>query len=164
MRKITMISLMVLFFTAGCQDEMAYLEKGNPSAERKVLIAGTASEFKQNVVTQVIKNLGTEKYYFKVIGLDRLAKEDTSQYGVILLVARFAAARMDGRVTRFLEQDPDNKKVIVFYTIGSEEAGVAAWAEPDIKVDAVTSASLPERVKQRADELTALVEARFKGR
>lgn len=162
MRNITIISLIALFFTVGCQHQMAYLEKGNPSAERKVLIAGTASEFKQDVVKQVIKNLGTEKYYFKVIGLDQLGKEDTEQYGAILLMARFAAARLDSRVTRFLEKDPTNRKVIVFYTIGSEEAGVAKWAEPDIKVDTVTSASLPAKAKQRAGELAALIEARFK--
>jgi hypothetical protein len=164
MRNIAIIGLIALFFTVGCQEEMAYLEKGNPSAERKVLIAGTASEFKQDVVTQAIKNLGTEKYYFKIVGLDRLRKEDTSQYGAILLVARYAAGRMDGRVTQFLEKDPTNKKVIVFYTIGSGRADAVAAARErsGIKVDSVTSASMPALVEKRAEELAALIEARFK--
>lgn len=161
MRNIAIACVIGLLFTAGCQDEMDYLEKGSASAQRKVLIAGTASEFKQDVVDRVIESLGTEDYYFRVIGLDRLKREDTGKYGAIILVARFAAAKLDRRVSRFLEEDPNNPKVIVFYTIGSEEAGVQDWAKPDIKVDTVTSASLPARVKERADELSALIEARF---
>ena len=165
MRKILMTGLFVLLVTAGCQDEMAYLEKGSPSAERKVLIAGSASEFKQDVVTRVVKKLGTEKYYFKIIGLDGLEQEDLSQFGAVLLVARFAAGRMDARVTQFLKKDPTNKKVIVFYTIGSDRADAVASAQAraGIQVDAVTSASLPAQAEQRADELVSLIEARFKG-
>jgi len=166
MRSILIVSLISLVFATACQEgELAYLAKGNASAPRKVLIAGTASEFKQDVVTQVVKKLGTEKYYFKIIGLERLEKEDLGQFGVVLLVARFAAGRMDPRVTRFLKQDPTNKRVIVFYTIGSdrEDALASARAKAGIRVDAVTSASLPAKVEQSADELAVLIEARFKG-
>jgi hypothetical protein len=165
MRNITIAGLFAIFLITGCQDEMAYLEKGSPSTGRKVLIAGSSSDFKQAVVSRVISKLGTEQYYFKVIGLERLDKEDTDQYGAILLVAMYAAGRMDGRVSRFLEKEPHNKKVIVFYTIGSdrEDAAEAARARTALRVDAISSASVPALVDKRAEELAALIEARFKG-
>ncbi|HUT65706.1 MAG TPA: hypothetical protein VMZ05_06105 [Spirochaetota bacterium] len=161
MRKIIIISLVALLFTIGCQHDMLRLEKGNLTATQRVLIAGTTSEFKQNVVTRVMEKLGTVDYYFKIIGLDQLDKEETEQYGAILLVATFAAGQIDGRVTQFLQKDTTSQKVIVFYTYGSEDAGIPDWAKPDIKVDAVTSASLPNRVEERADELVILIKNRF---
>ena len=114
MWRITLIALMALLLTIGCKNDMNSLEKGDPAAARKVLIAGTTSEFKQNVVDRVIEKLGVEDCYFKITGLDQLNKEEIDQFDAILLVARFAAGRMDGRVTRFLEKYPANEKTVVF--------------------------------------------------
>lgn len=161
MQKITIISLVGLFFVVGCVQDMALIEKGNVNAARKILIAGQSSEFKQDVIIKVMETLGTKEYYFKIIGLNQLDKEETEQYGVILLVNTYMAGHIDGRVTRILQDDPTNPKIIVFYTIGDENNPPPDWAKPDIKVDAVTSASLSDRVTERADQLVAFIEKRF---
>ena len=164
MRKIIIIiiiSLIGLLFVCSCAKDMEAFEKGNIETLQKVLIAGTDSEFKQNVVNKIIETLGTEDYYFKIIGLEQLDKEETEPYGAILLINSFMAGKMDKRVTQFLQNDPDNPKVIVFYTIGSEGTPPSGKAKPDIEVDAVTSASLPDRIDERVDQLVTLIEERF---
>ena len=164
MRKIIVmiiISLTGLLFVCSCAKDMEAFEKGNIETPQKVLIAGTDSEFKQNVVNKVIETLGTEDYYFKIIGLEQLDKEETEPYGAILLISSCMAGKIDGRVTQFLQKDPTNLKVIVFYTIGDEDHPPSGKAEPDIEVDAITSASIPDRVDERADQLVTLIEERF---
>jgi len=46
MQKITIISLVGLFFVIGCVQDMALIGKGNVNAARKILIAAQSSEFK----------------------------------------------------------------------------------------------------------------------
>ena len=161
MRKIIIIIFVGLFFICSCQQDMASAEKGDIDAARKVLISGVTSEFKQNVIDKVIEMLEPQDYYFKIIGLDQLDGEETEQYGAILVVSTYAAGRMDGRVTKFLQKDPADPKVIIFYTIGDENNPPSGRAEKDIKVDAVTSASSPNSIEKRAEQLVALIEKRF---
>ena len=164
MRKIIImiiISLMGLFFVCSCMQDMEPVEKGNIEATQKVLIAGTDSEFKQNVVNKVIETLGTQDYYFKIIGLNQLDKEETEPYGAILLINSYMAGKIDRRVTQFLQNDPTNSKVIIFYTIGDENHPPSGKAKPDTNVDAITSASLPNRIDERVDQLVTLIEERF---
>ena len=118
MRKIIIIIFIGLFFVCSCAQDMTSSEKGDIDATRKVLIAGVVSEFKQDVVTKVIETLEPQDYYFKIIGLNQLEKEETEQYGAILLVNTYMAGKIDRRVTKFLQKDPTNPKVIIFYTIG----------------------------------------------
>jgi hypothetical protein len=76
----------------------------------------------------------------------------------------YAAGRLDERVTRFLQDNPTNPKVIVFSTVGAEDSDRPEWATPDIRVDAVTSASAPDHVNRRADELVKLIKEKFNTR
>ena len=161
MRKIIIITFIGLFFVCSCAQDMTSSEKGDIDATRKVLIAGVVSEFKQDVVTKVIETLEPQDYYFKIIGLNQLEKEETEQYGAILLVNTYMAGKIDRRVTKFLQKDPTNPKVIIFYTIGGESNSPSKKAETDIKVDAVTSASLPNSIEKQAEQLVTLIEKRF---
>ncbi len=98
---------------------------------------------------------------FVTCGKKEIDNTDTESYQVILLVTAYVAGRIDGRVRQFLKRDPLNPKVIVFYTIGDEDHPPSGGNRPDIRVDAVASASLSSRVQERADELAALIPKRF---
>ena len=141
----------------GCREDMQPFEKGNPNAARRVLIAGTTSEFRQSIVTKVIEKIGTQDCYFKITDLTSLDEEDTEQYDAILLVTALMASRIDGRITDFLQKNPANPKVIVFVTVG----GDPETTKVDIEVDAVTSASQSDRLEERADQLVILFKKRF---
>lgn len=152
---------MGIFFVCGCKQDMEFAEIGDINAGRKVLIAGVTSEFKQNVITEVIEAFETQDYYLKIIGLSQLDREETEQYGAIVLVNTYMAGRIDKRVAEFLQKDPTNPKAIIFYTIGDENNPPSGRNKPDIKVDAVTSASLPNNVEKQAEQLITLIENRF---
>ena len=159
MGKNVLMMMACAVLAAGCASNMTPSEAGSPEAARKVLIAGETSAFKSKVVAQVIENLGTRDWYFRMIGLDRLAEQETSRYGAILLVASQRAGRMDNRVSSYLSNNPSDPKVIIFLTRGSEPAGERV--KPVMGVDAVSSASRDDGVERRAKELAALIEKRF---
>jgi hypothetical protein len=160
MRGIAKSSLMVLLVVLGCKTNMASFEAGDPNSSRRVLVAGEQTDFKRHVVEGVIEKLGTEHWYFRIIGLDQLAAEDTGRYGAILLVAGYRAGRIDERMSSFLEKDPTNPKIVVFYTRGTEDP-MPERSKPDLRVDAISSASKQDREDSRAEQLAALIEKRF---
>jgi hypothetical protein len=160
MPKIVLISLIALVVFCGCWNDMVPYEAGAVDTPRKVLIAGEDSEFKRDVVARVIETLGTDEWYFRVIGLDQLQEQDTEPYGAILLVAAYRAGRLDERVSTYLNTDPQNAKAILFFTRGTEDP-MPEKNKPDIRIDAVSSASKDTRVEQRAEQLVALIEQRY---
>ena len=70
---LILMSLLALVLLGGCRTNMSPYEAGSAGNPRKVLIAGEASEFKQAVVKRVIETLGTDLWYFRIVGLDQLA-------------------------------------------------------------------------------------------
>lgn len=160
MRKIILICLTGMFILCGCEKDNVSVEKGNVNSKRKVLIAGTTSDFKQAVIAKAVEKLGTQDYYFKTIGLNQLEKEKTENYGAILLVSAYMAGKIDGRITQFLQKHSVDPKVVVFYTQGTEDP-LPARSSSDIKVDSISSASIADRVEKRAGELAALISKRF---
>ncbi len=160
MRRIAMVGLVGLLCLVGCKSNMAPSEAGNPNGMRRVLIAGEDTAFKRKLAAKVIEELGTPEWYFRIIGLNQLAEQETGQYGAIVLAAGYRAGRIDERVSTFLRKDPENPKVIVFYTRGAE-GPMPDWAKAEIRVDSVSSASRDDRVELRAGQLAALIEERF---
>ena len=160
MKKLPIIGISVLLALAGCMTNMPPFEAGTAGSPRKVLVAGEDTAFKRSVVARVIEKLGTQDWYFRIIGLDQLPAQDTRQYGAIMLLAHFWGGKIDERVTNYLKQDPANRKVVLLYTRGTEDP-LPGSVRPDLRVDAVSSASRDDRVEMRAQELAALLAKRF---
>ena len=154
------VALLALISMSGCQTDIAHLELGDSAAPRRVLIAGTTSEFKQGIVDRLTERLGAQDYYVRLIGLDRLPETDHSAFGAVLLICEYRAGRIDRRVRRFVEQNPTDPNVIVFCTTGSENS-TPRFGEPDVEVDVVSSASQQDLVGERADRLVDLIEERL---
>lgn len=154
------LALAAVSILGGCQPGMEAAEIGSATAGRKVLIAGTASAFKVKVVEGIVSRLGTQEYYFRIIGLDALETQDTTAFGAVLLVNTCMAGKAGGKVSRFLSKDPADPKVIVFTTRGGEGRPVD-FPVPDLKVDAVSSVSSADLAEQRSGELASLIRARF---
>ena len=154
------VCLTFAVFLCGCVQDMEQLEAGSPDAARKVLIAGTASDFKNAVIQEVIADLGTEGYYFKIIGLNLLAAEPADGFGAVVLVSAYRVGRYDGRVLKYIDAHPDDPRLIVFLTRGTDEP-LADQAKPNMAGDAISTASRMDRVPDRAEELAALIKIRF---
>jgi hypothetical protein len=160
MRNIALVGLLGFLLLPGCRTNMTRYEAGNADSAHKVLIAGEATAFKQAVVDGVIEKLGTRDWYFRVVGLDQLEAQETETFGAILLVAGYRAGRLDERVIRYLAKDPTNPRVVLFFTRGSEDPMPEKY-KPDVRVDAVSSASREDRVESRAQQLADLLRRRF---
>ncbi|RPJ08688.1 MAG: hypothetical protein EHM28_03585 [Spirochaetaceae bacterium] len=163
MRKIILSGILVgIVALTGCMQDMQSLEKGNPSARHKVLVAGASSEFKNQVITKVLEALQKEDCYIKIISPDQLAAEKTTGFNAILLITPMMAGQLDGRIVKFIAGDPANPRVIVFCTSGDENHPPTDRIRSAIgKADAVTSASIASRTDERVREITDLIKKRW---
>jgi hypothetical protein len=161
MRKAVIVGLIGVLCLLGCKTDMEPYEAGNRTSARKVLVVAEDSEFKRDVVATVIERLGTQDWYFSVVGLDQLARVDTGQFGAILLVCSVRGGRLDERASAYLERDPTNAKAVLLFTCGVDGPVPELRDKLDLRVDAVSSASRDDRVSVRAEEVAALLEKRF---
>jgi len=143
-----------------CRTDMAPAERGSIGAAQSVLVAGERSDFKVKVIAATVEELGTRDWHFRVVGLGRLEDQDLGQYGAILLVSTMMGGKLGGGVRRFLDADPGNPKVVLFFTRGGEGPIPEQWGLGP-QVDAVSSASRDDRVEGTARELAVLLRARF---
>jgi hypothetical protein len=160
MPRIFVLLLSTLPLLWSCTTNMSVSEYGNPSSERKVLIAGEGTAYKRQLAAETIRILGTEKCYFRILGLDRLEALDTAPYQAVVLLAGYRAGRLDERVKRFLKGNPTNQKVILFLTRGTDDP-MPQSKMPDVKVDSISSASRMDGVEMRADQLAVLIRERL---
>ncbi len=160
MRTITIVSLLGFIALFGCRTNLPRHEAGNAGNPRRVLVAGEDTAFKQAVLARVIEKLGTRDWYFRIVGLDSLQDEEPQRYGAILLMTAYRAGRLDERVTRYLAGDPADSKLLLFYTRGGEDP-LPERRLPDIRVDAISSASRKDLVESKAQELAVLLERKF---
>jgi hypothetical protein len=150
---------LVLLF--GCKSNMPSFERGDANSPKKVLIAAEESTFKRNIVENLIDTIGTEDWYFNVIGIDGLNEADPEQYGAVLLICKMTGGRVEARTRAFLEEQDGNPKLIVLLTTGGK-GELPDSAQSDIgTVDAVSSPSKTASVEETANELAALIEKRF---
>ena len=82
MPRTILVCLIGAIALLGCRTNMATFEAGDANSARKVLIAGESSEFKERVVAGVIDRLGTQDWYFRIVGLDQLGAEQTEAYSI----------------------------------------------------------------------------------
>ena len=61
----------------------------------------------------------------------------------------------------FLAPNPTDPRIVVFYTRGTEDP-MPVRSKPDLRVEAISSASKKDREGLRAEQLAALIEARFR--
>ena len=153
--------ILCLVLLLGCESNMPSFERGDESNPKKVLISADDSTFKRNAVERLIENLGTDNWYFKVIGTDSLSKVDLERYGAVLLICKMTGGRVEPRTRAFLEKQQGNSKLILFLTTGGK-GSLPDGAQSDIgTVDAVSSPSKGGSVKETSDTLAALLRTRF---
>jgi hypothetical protein len=160
MKKLAVTLCALAMLVPGCARDVKTAERGESGASRKVLIAAVESDFKRKVMDKAVETLGTKDYYFKIVGLDQLAKEDTAPYGAIVLVGTFMAGRLDGRIMDYAANNQADPRLIVFYTQGAE-GPPATGVRSAVKGDVITSASSADRVAPKAEELAGLIRKRF---
>ena len=160
--KIWMVlGVLCLLVVAACSTATDAYVRGDLRAQRRVLVAGTQSEFKHKVVDRVVQRLGEKDYFFNITGLDGLTREDLSAYGAIVLVYSLPGGRMDDRVRAFINANKGNPKVIVFYSKGAEGPEPEDAVSSRYAADRRTAITLMANAERYADALVTQIEKRF---
>lgn len=126
------------------------MEINRPDCLQKILIASTSSKFKQALVRQLTDAMQADDIYFKIIGLDLLARESAPDYDAVLLINTCMAWDMDQRVKHFLRNNTACEHVIVLTTSGSSQ-----WLpkKRGAEFDAVSSASQMDHIDDLVERL-----------
>lgn len=145
MKKIFVI-LNLLFLFSGCQDQqMPFQEYSNAYAHKTLLILSKASDFKSRIIETVVKRL---RYSYSII-IDDLAKIDKynfAAYDRVLLIESKQGGRYE-QVEKYLSTYGGVNNMVMLGTVGG-------WADtPNIRVDAITSASSSENIAAKANIL-----------
>lgn len=155
-KRTVFLTFMVLAFVsaAGCTwRSVETKEFGDVLMDRnRILVATAYSDFKSAVVDDITETLSSDGSYVRIIDVDYLKDENPVNYDAILIVDTCVAWSLSGDVLNFIESVKEKDKVIVLATAGDPD-----WSADLAPVDAMTSASLPERSNQVASLLISKV-------
>ena len=160
LKRMILISLLL---ASGCaaphylwpQKDIGMREINPPTLGKRMLIASRDSEFKRRLVDRIAAAYENRPVYIKVIGIEALANENADDYSAVVLLNTAMGWTVDVEVDRFLDRFGDRASIIVLTT--SDGGDVL----PDLenrKVDAMSSASVLDRVDPLADEMIAKID------
>ena len=143
----------LVFVLTACSKNLRETTLENPDASYRLVIAGDSSDFKDSIRERLVNNY-KDICHIDVINLDKLAEIDSRQYNAVLIMDTFMAwGGFNTEVKKFIDSQPDNSKIIVFFSAGDEEATYSYNG-----VDAITSASVPSEENAVVDELTQKID------
>ena len=138
----------------GCASQpVATVESGQPTgSKRQVLVATQNSKFKQAVVSEIHAQLKRNAVYLKIIDVQRLKNQSTSEFSAIVIINRCMAGRPDPRVESFIDSEPSKNKIVLLTTGAAD-----SWKPDAPEVDAITSASVLDESDQVAGSIVRRV-------
>lgn len=145
------LALAAVLVIYGCAPKMVKtIERGNPGAATRVLIASEASDFKQAVIEQVVTGYAERDLFFKITGLQNLADETATDYAAVIIINSCVAWQLNPRANAFIKKAAMPEKVILLTTAGDQD-----W-QPGVEgVDAITAASISADIERTADKIKA---------
>ncbi len=156
MKGIKIYLLIILVF--GCAGNVPYenIERGEVNSSKKVLIAVHSSEFKNELVDAVIKELDNS-IYIKTIDLKNLQDENTLDFNVIVIIAMKRVFNINRNVRNFIELTEERDKIVLFFT----EAGKSRIPKEFIEIDVVSSASRQENLEPMKEFILSKIEEKL---
>ena len=126
------------------------IRSSNPT--KKILIATQGSDFKNSLVKTLCDSLKKTSLFIKGIDVGELEKVNEKEWDKILIINSFLI-RLNKDVNRFANRSVTPENILLFITSGG-----ADWQpQPDLKIDAVTSASRKEYITDLAKLFTTWI-------
>ena len=131
---------------------------GDINAATRVLIATQSSEFKEDIVAKIIKAFEKEPVYIRIIGIQKLKHESVDDFQAIIIIDTCIAWRMSDAAANFIKKikSREKEKIILLSTADDED-----WLPEKAGVDAVTSASKPDKSNQIANIIIKRIRMRL---
>ncbi len=130
------VTYLYLFYPRPCDS----FELNSPNQPRKILLVRQGSDFKSALVKELCDSLSLQQVYIRGIDIDELSTVTATKWDKILVVTTFMV-QLNRQASRFIEtSSPENLLLLV--TSGGND-----WQpRPDLKVDAITSASRMDNI------------------
>lgn len=131
-----LIILLVTYIVVNWQGVIEPFQVGNPQAKNKILIASQGSEFKHNLLNNLVQKLGSEENYLNVVDCTKLGDENIVKWDAIIIIHSAEIHEMPEAAELFLECADDLSKVMLVTTSGAGDDRIEKF-----DVDAISTAS-----------------------
>ena len=104
-----LIILITTYIIVNIQGVIEPFQIGNPHATNKLLIASQGSEFKDNLLRNLVQELETDDNYLNIVDCTQLDDKDTVDWDVIVIIHSAQIHKMPKAAELFLK---DRKSVV----------------------------------------------------
>ena len=133
---VLIIAFCCYYVISNTQGVIEPFQVGNLNAEQKILIASQGSEFKNNLVSEIVNQLKDDELYLCVVDCTKLGEENVLEWDAFVIIHTTQIHGMPEEAEAFLKRIPDHSKVILVTTSGGGDEVVKGY-----EVDAISSAS-----------------------
>lgn len=137
------------------QKDMESASVNASTLEKKLLIASRKSDFKDQVVEDILAEFRDKPVYMKITGLNKLETESAGDYSAVVILNTCMAWGLDRNVQAFLKNNPDQDRLIILTTSSNGK-----WA-PKMEnrtFDAISAASRIERADSVASDIVQKIQ------
>ena len=137
---LSLVTIIIILFTTyiivNIQGVIEPFQVGNPQATNKILIASQGSEFKENLLKNLVQELETENNYINIVDCTKLDDENEPDWDAIVIIHSAQVHKMPKEAELFLKRSVDLSKVILVSTSGAGDDKIEGF-----EVDAISTAS-----------------------
>ncbi|MCU0608696.1 MAG: hypothetical protein MUF22_02880 [Chitinispirillaceae bacterium] len=138
------------------QKNMASHSAGDPTSNKRVLIAGLSSPFKDTIASRIVDSLNNDGVYVRLINLKDLNKEDPNKWAAVLIINTCIAWDMDSKAKKFVKKYPDYSGFITLIASGDPD-GCGDGKKLPKNIDAIASASQADKIPALVSQFLALL-------
>ena len=149
--------LLATYVLVNQQGVIEPFQVGNPNAENKILIASQGSEFKNDLVENLVGQLKGNQNYFSVIDCTTLGNENDEDWDAVIIIHTLQIHLMPEEAETFLSEVDDMSKVLLISTSGAGDDKVE-----NFDVDGISSASRNTAIPIIAKWVSKKLEEKFK--
>jgi hypothetical protein len=144
------------------QKSLENAEHGPAQARKRVLIAGTTSDFRDAVAQALVDSLVADSVYVKTGSFKRLKSRDPSEWGSIVVFNTCIGWDIENRARKFISSHPDYRGFVLFTTSGDPDSCCSSSKLPR-GIDAVSSGSVEAKRSVVIDTILREVRAILSG-
>ena len=137
-------------------------EYGPPKSEKRVLLAGTTSDFRDAVAQALVDSLVADSAHVETGAFKHLNNRDPSEWGSIVVFNTCIGWDIENRAREFITSHPDYRGFVLFTTSGDPDSCCSSSKLPK-GIDAVSSGSVEAKKPAVIDTILREVRAILSG-
>ncbi|MGX7420163.1 hypothetical protein ACWOFR_15290 [Carnobacterium gallinarum] len=128
------------------------LEAKDKKNSQKVVIYTQDREFKNNVLTELKKELSGQNIYVQVEPIEEILSNKLADWDKVLIFSTVQSSEPPVKVLEYIDTHKDDEKLGIFLTADS-----GSWAHEPADVEAITAASKNDNKSMFSNEMLAFI-------